>query len=35
MEKTGIESHIIDLVMQQMKSDMVDWEKKMDVAGVD
>ena len=35
MEKSGIESHIIDLVMQQMKSDMVDWEKKMDTASTD
>lgn len=35
MEKTGIESHIIDLVFQQMKADMVGWEKKMDLAGVE
>lgn len=30
MEKCGIEERIIDLVFQQMKADMKDWEKKMD-----
>lgn len=30
MEKSGIESHVIDLVFQQMKADMVGWEKRMD-----
>jgi hypothetical protein len=32
MEKCGIEDRIIDLVFQQMKADMKDWEKKMDTA---
>lgn len=35
MEKVGIPEEQIDLVFNQMKSDMVDWEKKMDLAGVD
>jgi hypothetical protein len=35
MEKVGIEPRIIDIVFQQMKKDMVDWEKKMDMAGID
>ena len=30
MGKCGIESKVIDLVFQQMKADMKDWEKKMD-----
>jgi len=30
MEKSGVESHIIDLVFQQMKADMVNWERRMD-----
>lgn len=29
MEKSGIEPKVIDLVFNQMKADMVDWEKKM------
>lgn len=35
MEKVGIEPQIMDLVFQQMRADMIDWEKKMDIAGVD
>jgi hypothetical protein len=30
MEKSGVESHVIDLVFQQMKADMIGWEKRMD-----
>jgi len=30
MEKCGVEERIIDLVFQQMKADMKDWEEKMD-----
>lgn len=33
MEKVGIPEEQIDLVFQQMKADMIDWEKKM--AGVE
>lgn len=29
MEKAGVEPKVIDLVFQQMKANMVDWEKKM------
>jgi len=29
MDKVGIDQKIVDLVFQQMKADMVDWEKKM------
>jgi hypothetical protein len=29
MEKSGIESKTADIVFQQMKADMVDWEKRM------
>ena len=29
MDKVGVEPKIIDLVFQQMKADMIDWEKKM------
>ena len=29
MEKSGIRPQDIDLVFQQMKADMVDWEKRM------
>lgn len=29
MDKVGIEPKIVDLVFQQMKADMIDWEKKM------
>jgi hypothetical protein len=32
MTKCGIEERIVDLVFQQMKADMKDWEKKMDTA---
>ncbi len=35
MSKAGVESNVIDLVFQQMKADMMDWEKKMDMAGVE
>lgn len=35
MEKSGVEPHVMDLVFNQMKADMVDWEKKMDMAWVD
>ncbi len=35
MEKSGVESQIIDLVFQQMKADMIGWEKRMDGAGED
>lgn len=35
MEKVGVESEVIDLVFQQMKTDMVDWERRMDGAGVE
>jgi hypothetical protein len=35
MEKSGIEPQIIDLVFQQMKADMLGWEKRMDVAETD
>lgn len=30
MSKSGVEETVIDLVFQQMKADMVDWEKKID-----
>ncbi len=30
MEKSGVEPEIIDLVFNQMKADMVGWEKRMD-----
>lgn len=33
MEKSGIESEIIDLVFKQMQADMLEWEKKMDATG--
>ena len=29
MEKSGVDTQTIDLVFQQMKADMVGWEKKM------
>lgn len=35
MEKVEIPDEQIDLVFQQMKADMVDWEKKMDMASVE
>lgn len=35
MEKSGISAEVIDVVFQQMKADMIDWEKKMSVAGTD
>ena len=35
MEKSGISPEIIDVVFQQMKADMVDWEKKMSTAGIE
>lgn len=35
MIKSGINPEEIDLVFQQMKSDMIDWEKRMSLAGVD
>lgn len=30
MEKSGLESHVIDLVFRQMRADMVEWEKRME-----
>jgi len=33
MEKVGVDSQVIDLVFQQMKADMIGWEKRMDAAG--
>lgn len=35
MEKSGVEPQIIDLVFQQMKADMIGWERKMDGAEAD
>ncbi len=35
MEKCGVDSTIIDLVFNQMKADMIGWEKRMDVAETD
>ncbi len=35
MEKSGVEAQTIDLVFQQMKADMVGWERKMDSAETD
>ena len=35
MEKSGISSEIIDIIFQQMKADMVDWERKMSTAGIE
>lgn len=32
MEKSGVEPQIIDLVFQQMKADMLGWEKRMETA---
>ncbi len=29
MEKSGVDSTVIDMVFRQMKADMIDWEKKM------
>jgi hypothetical protein len=35
MEKSGVSPEIIDIVFQQMKADMVDWERKMSTAGIE
>ena len=34
MDKVGIPQEQIDLVFQQMRTDMLDWEKKMDMSGI-
>ena len=35
MEKSGISPEVIDVIFQQMKADMVDWERKMSTAGIE
>lgn len=35
MEKSGITPELIDVIFQQMKADMVDWERKMSTAGLE
>ena len=35
MEKSGISPEVIDVIFQQMKADMIDWERKMSTAGIE